>query len=159
MPPKDKRTTRWRSLKRGCSSKQLEQLTHFTSRDVFTPAEARPIKQKLQIPPLRYPGFPVEVGGVGKHHAPFLRRKAHTRSCPVLRGRKSGYAPVPRHAGTGGMTKRGVATTFRFVYGGVGRFSKGVRWATPFVFLPRIRISCTGLHRHPRVRLSLRKAA
>ena len=36
----------------------------------------------------------MEVGSVGKHHAPFLERKAHTRPCPVLRGRKSGFAPV-----------------------------------------------------------------
>jgi hypothetical protein len=27
-------------------------------------------------------------------HAPFPYRKAHTRPCPVQRGRKSGYAPV-----------------------------------------------------------------
>ena len=27
---------------------------------------------KLQIPPLRYPGFPVELGGVGALHAPFF---------------------------------------------------------------------------------------
>ena len=47
-----------------------------------------------QVPPLRYPGFPVDLGGVGRSHAPFLKRKAHTRLCPVLRGRKSGYAPV-----------------------------------------------------------------
>jgi hypothetical protein len=29
-------------------------------------------KVKLQVPPLRYPGFPVELGGVGKLHAAFL---------------------------------------------------------------------------------------
>jgi hypothetical protein len=32
-----------------------------------------------QIPRLRSPGFPVEIGGVGELHAPFLKRKAHTR--------------------------------------------------------------------------------
>jgi hypothetical protein len=42
---------------------------------------------ELQIPPLRYPGFPVELGGVDALHAPFPYRKAHTRPCPVLRGR------------------------------------------------------------------------
>jgi hypothetical protein len=31
-----------------------------------------------QIPRLRSPGFPVEIGGVGKLHAPFLTRKAHS---------------------------------------------------------------------------------
>jgi hypothetical protein len=51
-------------------------------------------KEKPQISPLRSPGFPVKVGGVVEHHAPFLKRKAHTRPCPVQRGRKSGYAPV-----------------------------------------------------------------
>jgi hypothetical protein len=51
-------------------------------------------KRKPQISPLRYPEFPVEVGSVGRHHAPFLERKAHTRPCPALRGRKSGFAPV-----------------------------------------------------------------
>ena len=29
-------------------------------------------KGKQQVPPLRYPGFPVEVGGVGELHAAFL---------------------------------------------------------------------------------------
>jgi hypothetical protein len=62
---------------------------------------------ELQIPPLRSPGFPVELGGVDALHAPFPYRKAHTRPCPVLRGRKSGYAPV-------GMTKGRVALSFRF---------------------------------------------
>jgi hypothetical protein len=47
-----------------------------------------------QVPPLRSPGFPVEPGGVGALHAPFPYRKAHTRNCPVQRGRKSGYASV-----------------------------------------------------------------
>jgi hypothetical protein len=51
-----------------------------------------------QIPPLRYPGFPVGLDGVGGLHAPFLKRKAHTCLCLALRGRKSGFAPV-------GMTK------------------------------------------------------
>jgi hypothetical protein len=53
-----------------------------------------------QVPPLRYPGFPVDVDGVGGPHAPFLKRKAHTRPCLALRGRKSGFAPV-------GMTRKG----------------------------------------------------
>jgi hypothetical protein len=35
---------------------------------------------ELQIPRLRSPGFPVELGGVDGPHAPFLKRKAHTRS-------------------------------------------------------------------------------
>ena len=26
-------------------------------------------KEKPQVPPLRYPGFPVELGGVGELHA------------------------------------------------------------------------------------------
>jgi hypothetical protein len=51
-----------------------------------------------QIPPLRYPGFPVGLDGVGGLHAPFLKRKAHTWLCLALRGRKSGFASV-------GMTK------------------------------------------------------
>jgi hypothetical protein len=29
-------------------------------------------KAKLQAPPLRYPGFPVELGGAGELHAAFL---------------------------------------------------------------------------------------
>jgi hypothetical protein len=53
-----------------------------------------------QVPPLRFPRFPVNLDGVGGPHAPFLKRKAHTRPCIALRGRKSGFAPV-------GMTRKG----------------------------------------------------
>jgi hypothetical protein len=31
-----------------------------------------------QVPPLRYPGFPVELGGVDELHAAFLNGKPHT---------------------------------------------------------------------------------
>jgi hypothetical protein len=33
---------------------------------------------QLQVPPLRYPGFPVEVGGVSELHAAFSNGKPHT---------------------------------------------------------------------------------
>jgi hypothetical protein len=46
-----------------------------------------------QISPLRYPGFPVDIGGVVELHAAFLS-ESRARSYPVQRGRKSGYAPV-----------------------------------------------------------------
>ena len=46
-------------------------------------------RSKQQVPPLRSPGFPVEVGGFGELHAPFYG-KAHTLRRPVQRGRKSG---------------------------------------------------------------------
>jgi hypothetical protein len=60
-------------------------------------------KVKLQIPPLRSPGFPVEVGGVGELHAAFPA-ESRTRGCwGVPRSRKSGYAPV-------GMTNWRAAT-------------------------------------------------
>ena len=35
-------------------------------------------RREPQVAPLRYPGFPVELGGVGELHAPFLRKGAHT---------------------------------------------------------------------------------
>ena len=73
----------------------------------------------LQIPPLRSPGFPVELRGVGALHAPFPNRKAHTRLCLVERGRKSGYAPV-------GMTKGGQ----RFHGEGVVNFCRAARAGT-----------------------------
>jgi len=41
-------------------------------------------------PSAALPRIPVEVSGVDGPHAPFLKRKAHTQSCPVPRGRKSG---------------------------------------------------------------------
>ena len=66
---------------------------------VVGPIEAGHTNGAQQIPPLRYPGFPVGLYGVGGLHAPFLKRKAHTWFCLALRGRKSGFAPV-------GMTKR-----------------------------------------------------
>jgi hypothetical protein len=57
---------------------------------------------ELQIPPLRYPGFPVELDGVDALHAPFFT-EGRTRGL-VQRSvaGKSGYAPV-------GMTKVRVA--------------------------------------------------
>jgi hypothetical protein len=39
--------------------------------------------EKLQIPPLRSPGFPVEIRGVDQHHAVFLEEKPHTRPLPA----------------------------------------------------------------------------
>jgi hypothetical protein len=30
---------------------------------------------KLQVPPLRYPGFPIEFGGVDAVHAPFFKER------------------------------------------------------------------------------------
>jgi hypothetical protein len=53
----------------------------------------------LQIPPLRSPGFPVDLGGVGALHAPFPYGKTHTPPCPVRCSRKSGYAAVGRTKG------------------------------------------------------------
>ena len=35
-------------------------------------------QRKPQVPPLRYPGFPVELGGVDELHAAFLNGKPHT---------------------------------------------------------------------------------
>jgi uncharacterized protein YdaU (DUF1376 family) len=39
----------------------------------------------------RHPGFPVELGGGGGLHAPFFDGKAHTQSCLVQSGEKSGF--------------------------------------------------------------------
>src|ERR1700735_3367215 len=62
-------------------------------------------------------------------------------------------------AGGGGGKRAAGGVSSRRWWGkkGCGRFSEGDRWAAPIVFVPGIRISCTGLHRQPRVRLSLRK--
>src|SRR5580704_1293863 len=51
-------------------------------------------EDEQQVPPLRSPGFPVELGGADALQAPFPYRKAHTWLRPVQCGRKSGYAPV-----------------------------------------------------------------
>jgi hypothetical protein len=54
---------------------------------------------------------------------------------------------------------------FSFGGGFFGDLSSGlvereiVGWASPVIFGPRIRISCTGDHPHQFMRLSLRKAA
>jgi hypothetical protein len=81
------------------------------------------LEREPQISPLRSPGFPVELRGVGGPHAPFLKRKAHTRSCPVLRGRKSGYAPVPRHAPRQAPRQAGAGRAGRA--GGMTNFLRG----------------------------------
>ena len=57
-------------------------------------------KVKLQVAPLRYPGFPVQLSGVGELHA-------ESRIRGLVRYRDAGNpgsASVPRQAGTGGMT-------------------------------------------------------
>jgi hypothetical protein len=51
-----------------------------------------------QIPRLRSPGFPVEIGGVGELHAPFLTRKAHTQPCPAQRAGNPGRDDKERAA-------------------------------------------------------------
>jgi hypothetical protein len=51
-----------------------------------------------QIPRLRSPGFPVEIGGVGELHAPFLTRKAHTQPCPAQRAGNPGRDDKERSA-------------------------------------------------------------
>jgi hypothetical protein len=61
-------------------------------------------KVKPQVPPLRYPGFPVEVGGVGGLHAAFLTESRTRRRWGVLRSRKSGYAPVGMTRGRAALT-------------------------------------------------------
>jgi hypothetical protein len=37
----------------------------------------RAVRVKLQVPPLRYPGFPVEVSGAGVLYTAFFRKAAH----------------------------------------------------------------------------------
>ena len=41
----------------------------------MTPRRSVGGRAEPQISPLRYPGFPVEVGGVSKHRAPFLKER------------------------------------------------------------------------------------
>jgi hypothetical protein len=79
----------------------------MTKGRVVLPFKFDAIEDEQQVPPLRSPGFPVDLGGVGALHAPFSYRKAHTRPCPVQRGMKSGYAPA-------GMTKGRVVLPFKF---------------------------------------------
>jgi hypothetical protein len=50
-------------------------------------------KKKPQISPLRSPGFPVELVGVGSPPAPFSAERRIRGRCEFC-GRKSGYAPV-----------------------------------------------------------------
>jgi hypothetical protein len=77
----------------GVSSRRL--LVEF--REYFSPALVAS-GVELQVPRLRYPGFPVEVGGVGELHAACFNGKPHTRTLVRSAGRKFGYASVPRYA-------------------------------------------------------------
>src|ERR1700741_2841849 len=68
---------------------------------VGEPTERRPLcgsRGAPQVPPLRYPGFPVEVGGVGEVHTAFFTESRIRGRWREQRSRKSGYASV-------GMTK------------------------------------------------------
>ena len=64
-------------------------------------------KKELQIPALRYPGFPVELGGVGELHAAFLKESRTRGHCrcqvtgnPVRFGRDDkGYGGVSVQGG------------------------------------------------------------
>src|ERR1700678_4004016 len=67
---------------------------HFRAGPVLRPKNTGRPRGAPQIPPLRYPGFPVELDGVGALRAPFFTEGRTKWSCPVQRGRKSGYAPV-----------------------------------------------------------------
>ena len=60
---------------------------------------------KQQVPPLRCAPIGMTIHILeGQTSCAFLYGKAHTQPCMMQGGRKSGYAPVPRRAGTGGMT-------------------------------------------------------
>jgi hypothetical protein len=48
--------------------------------------------KKPQISPLRYPGFPVEVGGAGELHAAFLNESRIKFTSATDFNRKSGVA-------------------------------------------------------------------
>jgi hypothetical protein len=49
----------------------------ITSESLFLRENFASASKKLQIPPLRYPGFPVEIGGVIELHAAFFYGKPH----------------------------------------------------------------------------------
>jgi hypothetical protein len=57
-------------------------------------------KGALQIPPLRYPGFPVEFGGVGDLHAAFLNE---SRTRGYVQRRVAGNPGKLRSHGTPGQ--------------------------------------------------------
>jgi hypothetical protein len=62
--------------------------------DLPTPHSLCP-KVKQQVPPLRYPGFPVELGGVGEVHAAFLtesRTRGRSAACQEIRVRSGSTA-------------------------------------------------------------------
>jgi hypothetical protein len=44
----------------------------MTKERVALPFKLDAAEDEQQVPPLRYPGFPVELGGVGAVHAPFF---------------------------------------------------------------------------------------
>jgi hypothetical protein len=56
------------------------------------PGSISPLTQTAD--PLRYPGFPVELSGVGERHAAFLTESRARGYCLVPHSRKSGSAPV-----------------------------------------------------------------
>jgi hypothetical protein len=70
---------------------------------------------ELQIPPLRYPGFPMKNRGIDELHAARFTA-GRTRGPCWQRGRKSGFAPV-------GMTihwrpKKNAEAIFQFPWEG-----------------------------------------
>jgi hypothetical protein len=50
----------------------------MTKGTVALPFRFDDVDDEQQVPPLRSPGFPVELGGVDALHAPFPYGKAHT---------------------------------------------------------------------------------
>jgi len=59
----------------------LNRLVSFLFPTKFRPLEALRPKGKLQIPPLRSPRFPVELGCVGKFHAAFFKESRIRGRC------------------------------------------------------------------------------
>ena len=66
-------------------------------------AKAYPARCGSGLLPRHQPRFPVEFRGFPGLHPPFLKRKAHTWSCPELRTGNRGSRRVP-HAATAGKS-------------------------------------------------------
>jgi hypothetical protein len=79
-------------MKSGCWMEGVFHRLGWARRPMISLSKNIPRSGPRNCRSLGFPGFPVELGGVGELHAPFLTERRTRGPGPEMRGRKSGFA-------------------------------------------------------------------